>query len=93
MKFSTGLLIGFGAGYYLGTKAGRERYHQIEDMLDAVRRTDGYQQLRDRVSEVAQQGTEKLGGVIDEVADARRAAGDADDGLDAEGILGDPTLN
>jgi hypothetical protein len=29
MKMRTGLIIGFGAGYVLGTKAGRQRYRQI----------------------------------------------------------------
>jgi|FLYL01.1.fsa_nt_gi hypothetical protein len=29
MRFKTGLLVGFGAGYVLGARAGRERYEQI----------------------------------------------------------------
>ena len=29
MAFKTGLVIGLGAGYVLGAKAGRERYEQI----------------------------------------------------------------
>ncbi len=29
MAFKTGLVIGFGAGYVLGARAGRERYDQI----------------------------------------------------------------
>jgi hypothetical protein len=29
MGFKTGLLIGFGAGYVLGSKAGRQRYDEI----------------------------------------------------------------
>ena len=29
MGFKTGLIIGLGAGYVLGTKAGTERYDQI----------------------------------------------------------------
>ena len=28
-RFRFGLIIGFGAGYYFGSKAGRERYNQI----------------------------------------------------------------
>ena len=90
MKFSTGLLIGFGAGYYLGSKAGRERYHQIEDMLDAVRRTDGYQQLRTRVSEAVDTGTERLGAAMDDLADARaEVEAEQTDG----GLFSDPSLN
>ena len=37
MKFRTGLLIGAAVGYYYGAKAGRERYAQIERILDKVR--------------------------------------------------------
>lgn len=33
MRFRLGLLVGFGVGYYLGAKAGRERYEQIRDVM------------------------------------------------------------
>lgn len=36
VRSRTGLLIGFAAGYYLGCRAGRERYDQIRRVLDAV---------------------------------------------------------
>lgn len=43
-------LIVFGAGYVLGTKAGRERYNQIAALAqEAARRLDGYGD-RNRVS-------------------------------------------
>ena len=29
MGFKSGLIVGFGVGYVLGSKAGRERYEQI----------------------------------------------------------------
>ena len=29
MRFRMGLLVGFGVGYYLGARAGRERYEQL----------------------------------------------------------------
>ncbi len=36
-------LIVFGAGYVLGTKAGRERYNQIAALAqEAAKRLDGY---------------------------------------------------
>ncbi len=34
MKMRTGLVVGFAAGYYLGAKAGRERYEQLRRLLD-----------------------------------------------------------
>lgn len=32
-RFRLGVVIGFGAGYYLGTKAGRERYEQLRSII------------------------------------------------------------
>jgi hypothetical protein len=32
-RFRVGVVIGFGAGYYLGTKAGRERYEQLRSII------------------------------------------------------------
>ena len=36
MKFRLGIVIGFAAGYYLGAKAGRERYEQLRRSLERV---------------------------------------------------------
>jgi len=36
MKLRFGLLAGFAAGYYLGAKAGRERYEQLRRIIDRV---------------------------------------------------------
>jgi DNA-binding transcriptional LysR family regulator len=36
MKFRIGLILGFATGYYLGTKAGQERYEQLRRLLDRV---------------------------------------------------------
>jgi hypothetical protein len=33
MRFRIGLVLGFGLGYYLGARAGRERYEQIRSWL------------------------------------------------------------
>lgn len=49
MKFRTGLLIGGALGYYYGSKAGRERFEQIDAVLERVRGLPSYQGARDRV--------------------------------------------
>lgn len=36
MALKAGLVIGFGAGYVLGAKAGRERYEQIVEAFNGV---------------------------------------------------------
>ena len=42
MRFRLGLLVGLGVGYYLGAKAGRERYEQLNAMIRKVKRSDAY---------------------------------------------------
>ena len=32
-RFRLGIVIGFGVGYYLGAKAGRERYEQLRALV------------------------------------------------------------
>lgn len=36
MRFRLGLVMGFGAGYVLGSRAGRERYEQIKHTAERV---------------------------------------------------------
>jgi len=37
-KFRTGAVLGLAAGYYLGAKAGRDRYEQITRLVQPARR-------------------------------------------------------
>ena len=64
MRFKSGFLVGLGAGYVLGTKAGQERYQQIVDATSKLRENPGVQRLtgevnktvnvsKDRVAETA----------------------------------------
>jgi hypothetical protein len=72
MKFKSGFLVGLGAGYVLGTKAGEERYQQIVDAAKSLRENPGVQRLtgevnktvavgKDRVSEAAGRKVEQAG--------------------------------
>jgi hypothetical protein len=38
MRFRAGLVAGFAGGFYLGTMAGRERFHQINRLIRRVNR-------------------------------------------------------
>ncbi len=49
MKFRTGLIIGGAIGYYYGAKAGRERYEQIDAVLERVRARPQYQRARSQL--------------------------------------------
>jgi len=48
MGFKTGAVVGFAVGYYLGSKAGRERYEQINAWIDQVRDSDAYTTAAER---------------------------------------------
>ena len=62
MRFRTGLIIGAALGYYYGSKAGRERYQQIDAVLTRVRSQPVYQRAR--------------GQVLDSLVDVREVAKD-----------------
>jgi hypothetical protein len=66
MRFRTGLLIGLAVGYYLGTRAGRERYEQIEEWLDRIRSTTTYQDARTKLSDGFREGSTAARRIIDD---------------------------
>jgi hypothetical protein len=77
MKFKTGLIVGFGAGYVLGARAGRERYEQIRRRWSGFAGSPTVQKATERTKEVAeeqgkrtlhavQQGVEKAGTAVKE---------------------------
>ena len=59
MRFRLGLLLGFAAGYFLGTMAGRERYEQIQRTLMKVRRTSAYETATGKAKAVVDLGVER----------------------------------
>lgn len=56
MRFRAGLVVGFAVGYYLGAKAGRERFEQIEEWLDKVRGTDTYRDISQKIEQIYEEG-------------------------------------
>jgi len=59
MAFKTGIVVGFAAGYYFGSKAGRERYHQLQDLIDQVKDTPIAQQVLRQARSVASDTKER----------------------------------
>ncbi len=47
-----GAIVGFAAGYYLGAKAGRERYEQINAWIDQARNSEAAQAAQQRAREI-----------------------------------------
>jgi hypothetical protein len=75
--------VGFGAGYVLGTKAGRERYEQLKRLYDNVTSSQPVQQMTGRakgaVGTGLGQAKEKASEGVSKVTDAvkeRRSGND-----------------
>jgi hypothetical protein len=60
MRFKTGFVIGLGAGYVLGAKAGKERYEQIVEATRAFLDNPGVQRLTDEVGKTVNVGKERV---------------------------------
>jgi hypothetical protein len=59
MRFRLGVVIGFGAGYYLGAMAGRERYEQINRAVKKIQHTDAYETATGKARAVVDLGVER----------------------------------
>jgi hypothetical protein len=53
MKFKLGLVIGFAAGYWVGTQADEERKRQVEETVGKIRGNPRVQRVTDTVSRSA----------------------------------------
>jgi hypothetical protein len=58
-RFRAGMLVGFAAGYVMGSKAGRERYEQINRAWRRIKATEGYQTASGKVGAAVGLGIER----------------------------------
>ena len=59
MRLKLGFLVGFGAGYVLGAKAGTERYEQLKRLWGNLVSSPQFQQASDRAKEAVGTGLEQ----------------------------------
>jgi hypothetical protein len=59
MRFRLGLIIGFGAGYYFGAMAGRERYEQMNRLIQRAKESDAFDTATDKARAVVDLGVER----------------------------------
>ena len=78
MRFRTGLVVGFAAGFYVGSWAGRERYQQINETLSRVRQSDTFDTATGKAKAVVDLGKERAKDIVD--ARRGRDAGSTDTG-------------
>jgi hypothetical protein len=73
MRFRAGLIVGAAIGYYYGTKAGRERYEQLDRALERVRRHPTYQQASEvvtgRLGQVQDRARDRIGSIANGLGD------------------------
>ena len=65
MRFRAGLIVGFGAGYYLGTMAGRERHEQINRIVRKIKRSDTFDDVTDKAKAVVDLGVERAKDLVE----------------------------
>jgi hypothetical protein len=59
MRFRLGLVIGFGAGYVLGARAGRQRYEELRAYWNQLTGSPTVQRAAERTKEVAGEGARR----------------------------------
>jgi hypothetical protein len=59
MGFKTGLLVGLGVGYVLGTKAGRERYDELKSSWDQFMGNPSVQSVVSKSKDVVETGKDR----------------------------------
>ena len=60
MRFKMGLLLGFAGGYVMGTKAGRERYHQIMNVAGKIGQSDPATKARAQATRMVEEATQRF---------------------------------
>jgi hypothetical protein len=68
------LLVAFGLGYVLGSKAGQERYAQIMNTVDKVRQDPRVQEKAHQVADTARQQAPFVADKVSSAASAATAA-------------------
>lgn len=66
MRFRMGLIIGFGAGYYLGSAAGRERHEQLRQAIERVKRSDAFETASEKAKAAAELTVERTKEFVEE---------------------------
>ena len=64
MSMKLGVVVGFAAGYYLGAKAGRERYEELNRWIEKARESGPGQTARDLVDQVGEKAKEAVDGQV-----------------------------
>ena len=65
MGFRSGVVVGFAAGFYLGSWAGRERHEQINKALHRVKQSDAFDAATGKAKAVVDLGKERAKDIVE----------------------------
>jgi hypothetical protein len=74
MRFRLGLVTGLATGYYLGARAGRQRYDQINRQLTRLKRSDAFEEATDRARAAVAEGVDMARSLVDRGDDGAASA-------------------
>ena len=83
MRFRLGLAMGFAAGYVLGSKAGHQRYEQIERTSKKIWESAPAEKIR---HEIAEKVPDAVNAAAHKVAEMRHRNGDTAIDLDRDAM-------
>ena len=72
MRFRLGFMTGMATGYYLGAKAGRQRYDQINRTIAKVKRSEAYEEVTEIAKAKVEEATEKAKAVVEDGVEKAR---------------------
>ena len=81
MRGRLGFLIGFGAGYVLGAKAGTERYEQLRRLYENLVSSPGFQEATGKARDAVGSGLEQAKDKATAVVKDKRSGEDRSSGL------------
>jgi F0F1-type ATP synthase membrane subunit b/b' len=77
MRFRLGFVTGMATGYYLGAKAGRQRYDQINRTVAKIKRSEAYEEVTEMAKAKVEEAAEKAKSAVEEGVEKARSAIDS----------------
>ena len=77
MRFRLGFVTGMATGYYFGARAGRQRYDQMNRAIAKLRRSDAFEEARDRARSAVEEAAELAKSAVEEGVEKARSALDS----------------
>ena len=74
MRFRLGFVTGMATGYYMGARAGRQRYDQINRAIAKVKRSEAYEEVTEMAKAKVEEATEKAKAAVEEGVEKARSA-------------------